>query len=240
MLRAKGVGMTDQPLVVGIDVAARRPCTAVALQGGRIARAVEWLESDDRGGLVDWVVRLGPQVVAVDAPQGWKRAPRGTRRSRACDHELLRRGLSVYQVPSKVDVESGAANLPEWMGAGFELFRALRRRGFESPPDGSIPGALGQPAAVIEVYPYAAFATLLGQRPRAKTERLGLAARVRALRQAGVEWDDFFDHDSLDALAAALTGWRCMQGRACTVGESREGLLWLPVPCGELKETYRA
>lgn len=232
--------MADQPLVVGIDVAARRPCTAVVLQGGRTARAVDWLESDDRAELVGWVLRSEPQVVAIDAPQGFKRPAGGLRRSRSCDHELLSRGLGVYQVPSKTDVESGTAALPEWMAVGFELFRALRRRGFESPPDGAIPGAFGQPPAVIEVYPYAAFATLLGQRPRPKIERLGLASRVRALRQAGVEWDDFFDHDSLDALAAALTGWRCVQGRACTVGEHREGLLWLPVPRGELRDSYRS
>jgi predicted nuclease with RNAse H fold len=234
--------MADQPILVGVDVAAHRPCTAVALRGGRTARAVEWLETSDRAALIDWIVRSGAQVVAIDAPQGWNRRLLGrtSRRSRVCDHELLRRGLGVYQVPTKADVDAGTARLPDWIGVGFELFRALRRRGFESPPDGAIPGAFGQPAAVIEVYPYAAFVALLGHRPRAKADRQGLAARVRVLRQAGVEWDDYFDHDSLDALAAGLTGWRCLQGRASAVGDSREGLLWLPVPRGELKDSYRA
>jgi predicted nuclease with RNAse H fold len=234
--------MADQPILVGVDVAARRPCTAVALRGGRTARVVDWLETSDRPALIDWVVRLAPQVVAIDAPQGWNRRllGRASHRSRVCDHELLRRGLGVYQVPAKTDVDSGTARLPDWIGVGFELFRALRRRGFESPPDGAIPGAFGQPAAVIEVYPYAAFAALLGHRPSAKTDRQGLAARVRVLRQAGVEWDDYFDHDSLDALAAALTGWRYLQGRASALGDQREGLLWLPVPRGEIKDSYRA
>jgi predicted nuclease with RNAse H fold len=233
--------VAEQAILVGVDVAARRPCTAVALRGGRTARVADWLETSDRAALIDWVVRLAPQVVAIDAPQGWNRRllRRTSHRSRVCDHELLRRGLGVYQVPAKADVEGGTARLPDWIGAGFELFRALRRRGFESPPDGAIPGAFGQPAAVIEVYPYAAFATLLGHRPRAKTDRQGLAVRVHVLRQAGVEWDDYFDHDSLDALAAALTGWRYLQGRACAIGDQREGLLWLPVPQGELKESYR-
>jgi predicted nuclease with RNAse H fold len=234
--------MADQPILVGVDVAARRPCTAVALRGGRTARAVEWLETSDRAALIDWIVRSDAQVVAIDAPQGWNRRLLGgtSHRSRVCDHELLRRGLGVCQVPAKVDVDDGTARLPDWIGVGFELFRVLRRRGFESPPEGAIPGAFGQPAAVIEVYPYAAFVTLLGHRPRAKTDRQGLAARVRALRQAGVEWDDYFDHDSLDALAAALTGWRYLQGRASAVGDPREGLLWLPIPRGELKDSYRA
>ena len=234
--------MADQPILVGIDVAARRPCTAVAVRGGRTARVVEWLETSDRPALVDWIVRFSPQVVAIDAPQGWNRRLLGSaaRRSRVCDDQLLRRSLGVYQVPAKADVETGSVGLPEWIAAGFELFRALRRRGFESPPDGAIPGAFGQPPAVIEVYPYAAFVTLLGHRPRGKTEREGLAARVRVLRQTGVEWDDYFDHDSLDALASALTGWRYLQGRASALGDAREGLLWLPVPRGELKESYRA
>jgi len=233
--------MAEQPILVGVDVAARRPCTAVVLRGGRTARVVDWLETSDRGALIDWVVRSSPQVVAIDAPQGWNRRllGRASRRSRVCDDELLRRGLGVYQVPAKVDVENGAARLPDWIAVGFELFRTLRRRGFESPPDGAIPGAFGQPAAVIEVYPYAAFVSLLGHRPRAKTEREGLAARVRVLRQAGVEWDDYFDHDSLDALAAGLTGWRYLQGRASAVGDPREGLLWLPVPRSELRDSYR-
>ena len=99
-------------------------------------------------------------------------------------------------------------------------------------PTAPSPAPSGSPLAVIEVYPYAAFVTLLGHRPRAKSDRQGLAARVRALRQAGVEWDDYFDHDSLDALAAGLTGWRYLQGRASAVGDPREGLLWLPVPRG--------
>lgn len=234
--------MADQPLIVGVDVAARRPCTAVALRGGRAAHVDDWLETSDRAVLIDWIARSRPQVVAIDAPQGWNRRLSSAvgRRSRVCDYELLRRGLGVYQVPAKADVETGSARLPDWIAAGFELFRALRRRGFESPPEGAIPGAFGQPAAAIEVYPYAAFVTLLGHRPQAKTERQGLAARVGVLRQAGVEWEDYFDHDSLDALAAGLTGWRFLQGRASALGDPREGLLWLPISRNEVRESYRS
>jgi predicted nuclease with RNAse H fold len=234
--------MADQPLIVGVDVAARRPCTGAALRGGRSAKVEDWLETSDRALLIDWIVHLRPQVVAVDAPQGWNRrlSSEAKRRSRVCDYELLRRGLGVYQVPAKAEVDAGVARLPDWMAVGFEIFRALRRRGFESPPDGAIPGAFGQPPAVLEVYPYAAFVTLLGHRPRAKTERQGVAARVRVLRAAGVEWEDYFDHDSLDALAAGLTGWRYVQGRASALGDPREGLIWLPVPRGEVGESYRS
>jgi hypothetical protein len=55
-----------------------------------------------------------------------------------------------------------------------------------------------------------------------------------------VQWDEgddaYYDHDSLDALAAALTAWRFVKGRACAVGDEREGLLWLPVGRDDLGE----
>ena len=126
------------------------------------------------------------------------------------------------------------------MAVGLDLFAALRRRGFEAPDDGSLPAAFGRPPALLEVYPYATFVALLGRRLSRKTTREGLRLRVAALRAAGVVWDRggadqawerdaFYDHDSLDALAAALTAWRFLQGVAGRLGDPREGLIWLPV-----------
>ena len=62
--------------------------------------------------------------------------------------------------------------------------------------------------------------------------------RVAALRASGVVWDEYFDHDSLDALAAALTAWRFAQGRATPVGDERDGFIWLPVTEHELLPSY--
>ena len=62
--------------------------------------------------------------------------------------------------------------------------------------------------------------------------------RVAALRAAGVVWDEYFDHDSLDALAAALTAWRFVQGRATPVGDERDGFIWLPVTAHEVLPSY--
>jgi predicted nuclease with RNAse H fold len=58
------------------------------------------------------------------------------------------------------------------------------------------------------------------------------------LRRAGLEWDEYFDHDSLDALVAALTACRFQQGLATPVGDPREGLIWLPVLRAELLDSY--
>jgi len=79
---------------------------------------------------------------------------------------------------------------------------------------------------------------LLGGTPPPKSGRAGLRVRVAALRAAGVVWDDYFDHDSLDALAAALTTWRFVQGQATPVGDGRDGFIWLPVTAHELAPTY--
>lgn len=246
--------MSEAAIVIGIDVAAARPCTAVAVRAGRAARAVEWMEADHSrpdqfAALMAWVTRHRPAVVAVDAPQDFRRPQRragGARSqtgrpgpaSRVCDRALLTRRISVYQVPSKQAVDSGEARLPEWMDVGFDVFRRLRRLGFEVADGGVIAGMLGGPPTVIEVYPYAAFVTILEGQPPKKTTRAGLHMRLQALRRAGLEWDEYFDHDSLDALAAALTGWRYLQGRATAVGEPREGLIWLPVTAADLRATY--
>ncbi len=243
--------MDARSIVIGIDVAAARPCTAVAVRTGRAAQVVEWMEADahDAGevkGLLAWIERHGPAVVAIDAPQdykGPKRRASGSRpqadsSSRVCDRELLARRISLYQVPSRAAVDEDRSRLAPWIAAGFDLFRRLRRLGFEVPDDAVLPGAFGGAPALLEVYPYATFATLLGGLPPRKLTRAGQHMRVMTLRRAGVEWDEYFDHDSLDALAAALTAWRFLQGRSTPVGDPREGLIWLPVPPGELRSTY--
>jgi predicted nuclease with RNAse H fold len=246
--------VSDEQLVIGIDIAATRPCTAVALTCGRAAQAVGWMAAqadedssrDDTSAMLDWVERLAPAAVAVDAPQGYNRrllvrsSAHGSSRSRVCDHELLRRRISLYQVPSRKEATEDSVKLPAWMRVGFRYFKELKRRGFEAPPDGALPGAFGAAPALLEVFPYASFVTLLGGLLSKKTTREGVRLRVLALRRAGVHWDSaddaYYDHDSLDALAAALTAWRFLQGRAHPVGDEREGLLWLPVTGDELSK----
>jgi predicted nuclease with RNAse H fold len=279
--------VSERPLVVGIDVAASRPCVGVALQplpsGGRV-EAVSWHESlpavvspsrrrRGRGehaadgsaagagravakqarvkappDLLEWLDGLQPPpaVVAVDSPQALNRRllakpGAGGHRSRVCDFELLRRRLGVYQVPSRAEVGSDPGKLPAWMAVGLDIFAALRRHGYELPADGALPGALGQPPAMLEVYPYASFVSLLGRTLTRKTTREGLRLRVAALRSEGVLWDrgggdEYYDHDSLDALAAALTGWRFFQGAAHRLGDPREGFIWLPVSAERFDE----
>ena len=236
-------GMDRGPVVVGLDIAASRPCVAVAVRGGRTLEVLAWAESDegvpgDRGRLFEWLEGHGPVAVGVDAPQRPRRA-RGAAatRPRACDADLAHRRISIYQVPTRA-VAARADGLYAWMETGWQYFRELGRRGFEPPAPGALPGALGQAPAALEVYPHATFTTLLGGTPPPKSSRAGLRARVVTLRAAGVVWDEYYDHDSLDALAAALTAWRFVQGRATPVGDERDGCIWLPVTEHELLPSY--
>jgi predicted nuclease with RNAse H fold len=239
--------MTD-PLVVGIDVAATRPCVAVALRVGRTLSAdggQAWWATNDLSELVAWLRQRQPTVIAIDAPQGFNRRlllsgrpGQLSHRSRVCDYELLRRRISVYQVPTRQEAEEDKSRLPAWMQVGFDLFRAVRRLGYEAGEPGDMPGSFARPKAVLEAYPYASFVTLQGGLLPKKTTRDGQFLRLRLLRRAGVEWDDYFDHDSLDALAVALTAARALQGRATALGDQREGYLWLPISRHDLRDKY--
>jgi predicted nuclease with RNAse H fold len=235
--------MDAAPLVIGIDIAASRPCVAVAVRCGRTLEVVGWREADerepgDRGRLLDWIAELRPAVVGVDAPQRPKHAlPGGVAHSRDCDAELLHRRISVYQVPTRAEAEAGARRY-SWMHTGWAYFKDLGRRGYEPPAPGTLPAELGQAPAVLEVYPHAGFVTLLGGTPPPKSTRAGLHLRVLTLRRLGLQWDEYYDHDSLDALMAAFTAWRFVQGLATPLGNGRDGSIWLPVTAHELRSKY--
>ena len=231
------------PVVVGIDIASSRPCVAVALRCGRTLEALAWHEADerergDRGRLLEWLGALAPVAVGVDAPQRPKRAlPGGAAHARRCDAELQARRISVYQVPTAAEIE-GRERRYAWMQTGWAYFKELGRLGYERPSDGRLPGALGQAPVALEVYPHAGFVSLLGGTPPPKSTREGLRLRVLTLRRLGVHWDEYFDHDSLDALMAALTAWRFCQGLATGLGDDRDGRVWLPVPESDLRDNY--
>jgi predicted nuclease with RNAse H fold len=235
--------MDARQVVIGIDIAASRPCVAVAIHGGHQLDVAGWREADervkgDRARLLDWVSDLAPAVVGVDAPQRPKRElPGGASHSRACDAALLHRRIGVYQVPTRAEA-AAAGRRYAWMETGWAYFKELGRRGFERPTPGALPGELGQAPAALEVYPHAGFVTLLGGTPPPKSTRDGLRLRVLALRHLGLRWDDYYDHDSLDALMAAYTAWRFLQGLASPLGDERDGLVWLPVPGHDVLGSY--
>ncbi len=241
--------MTTVPLtVVGVDVAAGtvadRACVAVALRTGRKAEVTGWYEARARDGrapedLVSWICRQEPVAIGIDAPQapGERAATEGrVRRARSCDAELMRHGLKVYHPPARAEAQATARH--SWLLVGWDLFGRLHACGFSPPAAAGLAGAFGAEKAVLEVYPHASFATLLGGVPPGKSTRAGQHLRVLALRSLRVEWDEYYDHDSLDALVAAVTAWRFVQGRTHCVGRRRHELIWLPVGPADFLPRY--
>ena len=234
--------------MIGVDVAAgaaaERSCVAVALQtSARGAEVAEWYEARAKDGtapedLVRWICALDPAAVAVDAPQaaGQKQPEAGRRVARTSDADLTRRGLMVYHPPARAVALAEPRHA--WMLVGWDLFARLRRCGYAPPAASGLAGAFGQEPAVLEAYPHAAFAALLGGIPPGKLTRAGAHVRVLTLRALRVRWDEYYDHDSLDALAAAVTAWRFVQGRTTCVGTRRNELVWLPVGPHELLPRY--
>lgn len=240
--------MAGTSIVIGVDVAAGsaadRSCVAVAMRVGREAEVVGWHEARAQhgrapGDLVRWICSQEPAAIGIDAPQapGERAAPAGVvRRARSCDAELMRHGLRVYHPPARAEAKLDPRH--SWLLVGWDLFGRLRACGFEPPTEAGLAGAFGQERAVLEVCPHASYATLLRGVPPGKLTRAGQHLRVMALRALRVHWDEYYDHDSLDALAAAVTAWRHLQGRTTSVGTRRHELIWLPVGPAEFLPRY--
>jgi predicted nuclease with RNAse H fold len=235
--------------VAGVDISERRGQTVALLDGQRMA--VEIVQVPAAADAARLVQVRGAAMVAVDSPlrpshhllrevgtvrsaYGVPTAYRGGRliyaKYRVCDYELYRRNIPLYQVAAD---ESAAA---PWMRLGFELARLLTGAGYRVPA-----GHHDYEATLLEVFPHAAFVTLIGAIPAKKSGPRGSEGRAqrRALLAAqGVFVPGESSHDDLDAAVAALTALRWREGRGCAVGHPEEGLIVLPVPCADLRTRY--
>jgi predicted nuclease with RNAse H fold len=241
--------------VAGIDVSERRGQTVALLESASRSVEVQTVRRGDRAAevaaVLDVLAERRAAVVGVDAPLQPSRMllrDEETRRTfgvparrgmngpvyanyRVCDSELIRRGMPLYQVPDSYERAAG------WMRAGFDLARALTEAGYRQPRHDHDHGA-----TLLEVFPDAAFVTLLGGRPARKSGADGARGRLQrrsVLEAEGIRPDALLSHDALDAVAAALTALRWHEGRGCAVGHPDEGLIVLPVPLERLLDRYR-
>lgn len=239
-LPAQGAGS----YAVGIDLSARRGLDLAVLDGR--LQLVTLVHLQDLAATLTWLDRQAPAplTIGIDAPQG-PRLPLLTDsavraailppltegrylRYRVCDYQLARRGIGLYLSPAADEP------VPSWIAVGFALFAALRERGFRAPR-----GPHDTAATLLEVYPYAAFVTLLGVTPPSKATPEGLAIRRYALESAGVTGlPAEMSHDALDAVAGALASAAFAAGRGCALGDPMEGLMVLPVPAEALRDRY--
>ncbi len=157
--------------------------------------------------------------------------------------EFLLRRHNLRMLPTPADAERA----PAWMRVGFRLYEQLRRMGYRPYPSEE------SPHQVLETYPYAVFAALLGHLPFRKETLEGRIQRQLVLQEQGLDlpnplriFEEFTRHRilsgvlpteglftpaELDALVAAWTAWKAATApeEVTTLGDPDEGQIVLPV-----------
>jgi len=167
---------------------------------------------------------------------------------RMAEYLLRQHNLSIPQTPC--DIEA----CPNWMKMGFQLFRRVEAFGYHTYPHDS--SAL----QVLEVYPHASYAVLLGVLPFPKYTLEGRIQRQLLLHDRGLKVPDpmnFFEEitrhkllhgilpkdylysaGELDAAVGAYTAYLAalQPDELCLLGDPDEGQLALPA--ASLKPAY--
>jgi len=208
--RASGV-------VVGLDLAGSplRSTGFCVLSGPREVRTAVL---HDDAAIVEAIRSVRPRLVSIDAPLSLPRGrasldARGPPHLRACDRELLRRRIRFFPVTL------GAMRM--LTARGMRLAGELRAAGYW----------------VEESYPGAAQDIVGLPRKGAGVERLRRALRARGFR--GTIERRSTTHDELDAVLCAWVGRLCVERRAETIGDPREGTMILPRSAGQLPRVPR-
>lgn len=168
---------------------------------------------------------------------------------RLADFLLRQHHITIPQTPSKED------DCPQWMQNGFLLYRRLAEFGYSLFPHDQAERQM------LEVYPHAAFAVLLGVLPFQKNSMQGRIQRQLALHEQNLHIQDpmrifeeitrhrllkgvltldgLLSTGELDALVAAYTAWKAANhpDQVILLGDEEEGQITLPAA---LKETYDA
>jgi predicted nuclease with RNAse H fold len=223
--------------VVGIDLAAGRGTTeVVALRCSSTREPPRYLQHLRQRTVTDAdiaaaVASANPAVIAIDAPlslpAGVMAALRGAAATSGAGGSPYTRAAEREGVWSTL----GVRPLPVSFLGGL-TFRAIM---LVPRIRSASPGA-----AIIEVFPTATLAALGLRLPRGRESRprkTSVAARRSAQRGiagyiGGVEDPEreLASADELDALAAALTAARYLEGAFVAVGDASEGQIVLPYP----------
>lgn len=203
---------------LGIDVGLHHH-DAVLVDDRAVVRSP--VRFSDPSRLEELIEAWRPEVVAIDSPPCF--APSGT--SRAAEHLLHRRGIRIFPCPCAERAEGNA--FFDWMRAGFDLFASAAKAGFAVGLDAS-----AVRSRAVEVYPHGSAVILRGARPAPgtlRTARGKRAWRAQVLADNGVSVGDRATVHQVDAMLAALTGARALEGFASAVGRPEEGVIVVPV-----------
>ena len=163
-----------------------------------------------------------PQVIAIDAPlslplglccleESCPCGPKFPRKNRQCDQELRRQGIPCYPTSKKTFIK-------DLIYRGIELKTSI---GYD----------MKQAGQVIEVYPFASKVRLFGKTIPQKTTNQGMSFlrdKLGDILPSLRPYFDMFDHDLYDAAVAAHTALLHHQNRVDALGNSEEGLIFIP------------
>lgn len=148
-----------------------------------------------------------PRVIAIDAPLSLP-APTSLQKGRACERQLAALGIPCYFTTEKSIIK-------KMVYRGIELQDKLRQQRFQ----------------VIEVYPYASKVRLFGKTIPRKTTLQGvtfLKEHLGDILPTLQPYLGMFDHNLCDAAIAAYTAFLYCQGMVDTLGNSEEGVIFIP------------
>ena len=152
-----------------------------------------------------------PEVIAIDAPLS---LPLGLynseKKGRTCERELAQLGIPCYFTTEKSIIR-------KMVYRGIGLKNKLCQAGVQ----------------VIEVYPYATKVRLFGKDIPSKTTLRGIAFLKEHLGNILPALGPYlraFNHDLCDAAIAAYTASLYCQDKTDAIGNSQEGLIFIPSP----------
>lgn len=191
-------------IVVGVDLAGSvKRNTGMCLLRGMTVTSFATLHTDDE--ILVFIDKTRPNIIAIDAPlslpPGRKSMEDRTgEHFRACDRELLRRGIKFFPIT--------LGPMRSLTTRGIRLKGTLTRRGYE----------------VIEIYPGAAQDIWKVGRKQG-----GLSKLRRGLEGLGLKGlSKDMNGDELDAVTGALVGRLYLKGRAEVLGNFSEGAIVVP------------
>jgi len=210
------------PTFFGIDLTSTeaKPSACLGLDGESQLVYLGFLtENRDIVALLNF---YSPQLIAIDAPlslplglccleESCPCKPKFPRKNRQCDQELRQQGIPCYPTSKKTFIK-------DLIYRGIELKTSIGRE-------------VKQAGQVIEVYPFASKVCLFGKNIPRKTTKQGLSflrEKLGEILPSLKPYLDTFDHDLCDAAVAAYTALLHHQNRVEALGNSKEGLIFIP------------
>lgn len=199
-------------IVAGVDVGgSSKGFHAVALRNGLV---VDKLHSRRATAIRDWCISIGTAAIGVDAPC----RPSISGRGRSAERSLTTEGIFSFSTPTRDTAKAEA--FYEWMIRGWELFEIIEPN---FPLFTGIP--LKEPTC-FETFPHAIACAFAGKVVSAKKKN---AVRRSLLREVGIDDEALSNIDEVDAALCALAALHLIDGTFKTYGNSRDGLIVVPV-----------